>query len=151
MGAFALMVLVCAGGCALALGQNARALAFLAFAGGFATPLLLSTGQGSHVALFGYYTLLGLGIAAIAARRAWRELNWLGAVSTFGIATVWSVLRYTPPEWGTAQPFLLAFMVIYVAVALLYARQRAAQETPPGRAVVDAALVFGVPLAGFAL
>ena len=73
------------------------------------------------------------------------------AVSTFGIATVWSVLRYTPPEWGTAQPFLLAFMVIYVAVALLYARQRAAQETPPGRAVVDAALVFGVPLAGFAL
>ena len=43
------MVLVCAGGCALALGQNARALAFLAFAGGFATPLLLSTGQGSHV------------------------------------------------------------------------------------------------------
>lgn len=151
MGAFALMVLVCAGGCALALGQNARALAFLAFAGGFATPLLLSTGQGSHVALFGYYTLLGLGIAAIAARRAWRELNWLGAVSTFGIATVWGVLRYTPPEWGTAQPFLLAFMAIYVAVALLYARLRAAQETPPGRAVVDAALVFGVPLAGFAL
>ena len=92
------MVLVCTGGCALALGQNARALAFLAFAGGFATPLLLSTGQGSHVALFGYYTLLGLGIAAIAARRAWRELNWLGAVSTFGIATVWGVLRYTPPE-----------------------------------------------------
>ncbi|MCL2635375.1 MAG: DUF2339 domain-containing protein, partial [Betaproteobacteria bacterium] len=39
--AFAFMVLVCAASCALALLQNARSLAFAAFAGGFATPLLL--------------------------------------------------------------------------------------------------------------
>ncbi len=39
-------------------------------------------------------------------------------------------------------------MVIYVAVAMLYASLRAAQETPPGSAVLDAALVFGLPLAG---
>ncbi len=62
--AFALMIIVCGLSCALALLQNSRALAVAAFAGGFAVPLLLSTGQGSHVGLFSYYTLLNLAISA---------------------------------------------------------------------------------------
>ena len=41
--AFGLLVLIAALGVALALLQNSRALAFGAFAGGFAAPLLLST------------------------------------------------------------------------------------------------------------
>ena len=84
---------------------------------------------------------------SIAARRAWRELNWLGAVSTFGLATACGVLRYTSAEWDTAQPFLLMFMGIYVAVTLLYARQSGSTDSR----AVDAPLVFGVPLAGFTL
>src|SRR5690606_8546569 len=56
--AFAALGLVCLFSAVIALAQNAQALAFIGFAGGFAAPVLVSTGQGNHVALFAYYLLL---------------------------------------------------------------------------------------------
>ncbi|MDR1994385.1 DUF2339 domain-containing protein [Azonexus sp.] len=153
--AFAFMVLVCAASCLLALLQNARSLAFAAFAGGFATPLLLSTGGGSHVALFSYYTLLNLAILFIATRRAWRELNLLGFVATFGVAGAWGWMRYDVEHYASAQAFLIVFIAIFIATAILYARAtplRLGIGTGEGLPrTVDSTLVFGTPLAGFGL
>ncbi|MDO5692487.1 MAG: DUF2339 domain-containing protein [Pseudomonadota bacterium] len=151
--AFAFMVLVCAASCALALMQNARGLAFAAFAGGFATPLLLSSGAGSHVALFGYYTLLNLAILFIASRRAWRELNLLGFVATFGTATAWGWMRYEPGLYATSQAFLAIFIGIFIATAILYARAAPLRLSAGGgmSRAVDTTLVFGTPLVGFGL
>jgi uncharacterized membrane protein len=50
--AFVVLGLVCAFSTAIALLQNAMPMAFIGFAGAFAAPLLVSTGQGNHVALF---------------------------------------------------------------------------------------------------
>lgn len=145
--AFGLLVLIAALGVALALLQNSRALAFGAFAGGFAAPLLLSTGSGNHIVLFGYYTLLDLSILFIASRRAWRELNLLGFVATFGSALLWGWMRYSPEHYASAQAFLLVFIAIFIAAALLHARQRPMKLGH----YVDTALVFGTPLVGFGL
>ncbi len=46
----------------LAVLQNSLSLAILGVVGGFLAPVLASTGQGSHVALFSYYALLNAGI-----------------------------------------------------------------------------------------
>jgi len=145
--AFALMIIVCGLSCALALLQDSRALAVAAFAGGFAAPLLLSTGQGSHVGLFSYYTVLNLAILFIAHKRSWRVLNVVGFVATFGVATAWGVLKYAPAHYASAQPFLIGFVLIYLFTAILYARNT---PTRLGNAV-DTMLVFGTPLAGFGL
>lgn len=145
--AFGLMIVVCALSCALALLQNSRALAVAAFAGGFAVPLLLSTGQGSHVGLFSYYTLLNLAILFIAYKRSWRILNVVGFIATFGVATAWGILKYVPENYASAQPFLIVFVLIYLFTAILYARNT---PTRLGNAV-DTMLVFGTPLAGFGL
>ena len=145
--AFGLMILVCGFSCALALLQNSRALAVAAFAGGFAVPILLSTGQGSHVGLFGYYTVLNLAILFIAYRRNWRILNLLGFLATFVVAGAWGGLKYLPQHYASTQPFLIGFVLIYVATAVLYARNT---PTRLGNAV-DSTLVFGTPLAGFGL
>jgi uncharacterized membrane protein len=145
--AFALMIIVCGLSCALALLQNSRALAVAAFAGGFAVPLLLSTGEGSHVGLFSYYTLLNLAILFIAYKRSWRILNVVGFVATFGVATAWGLLKYLPENYASAQPFLIVFVLIYLFTAILYARNT---PTRLGNAV-DTMLVFGTPLAGFGL
>lgn len=147
MAAFTLMIVVCALSCALALMQDARSLAVAAFAGGFATPLLLSTGEGSSVALFGYYTVLNLAILYIAHKRAWRILNMVGFVATFGVATLWGVLKYTPEAYVSSQFFLAVFVVIYLAAAVMYARNT---PTRLGNAV-DSTLIFGTALAGFGL
>ena len=145
--AFGLMLVVCAFSCALALLQNARSLAVMAFAGGFAVPVLLSTGQGNHVGLFAYYTVLNVAILFIAYKRSWRILNLVGFVATFGVATLWGALKYTPENYASTQPFLIGFVLIYLLTAVLYARDT---PTQLGRAV-DSTLVFGTPLAGFGL
>jgi uncharacterized membrane protein len=145
--AFALMVAVCALSALLAVLQDARALAVIGAAGGFLAPILASTGQGDHVALFTYYTVLNLGILGVAWKKDWRLLNLVGFAFTFGIATVWGVLRYQPAHYGSTQPFLIVFCVLYVAIAVLFAMHRAVRLSD----YVDATLVFGVPLIGFGL
>lgn len=107
--AFALSIVLVAGAGVLAVRQNAIALALLGILAGFLAPLWLSTGQGNHVALFGYYAVLNAGIFTIAWWRPWRALNVLGFVFTFAIGTIWGVLRYRPQDFATTEPFLLLF------------------------------------------
>lgn len=147
LGAFGLMVAVCVLAAALAILQNSLALAVIGTAGGFLAPILASTGQGDHVALFSYYTVLNVGIVAIAWRRDWRLLNLVGFVFTFGIGTLWGVLRYRAELWGSTQPFLVVFFVLYTLLAVRHAWSRA----PRLAHYVDGSLVFGTPLVGFGL
>lgn len=145
--AFALMVLICAAAVALALLQDAEGLAAAAFAGGYAVPLLLG-GEGGPVAvMFGYHTLLNLGVLALAWRKAWRSINLIGFFATFGVATFWGVLSYRPQDFAVAQPFLILSVLIYLAAAILYARN---SDSRVGR-IVDSSLLFGTALVGFGL
>ncbi|HEU0044823.1 DUF2339 domain-containing protein [Sphingomonas sp.] len=147
LAAFAMMILVCALGCALALSQSSQALALTAFAGGYATPMLLSDGAGQVAGLFAYYSILNLAVLYIASRRAWRLLNLLGFFATFGVATLWMAGGYRPTDFWVTQAFVAASVLIYLAAAVLFARRT------PGRigAVVDTTLLFGPALAGFGL
>ena len=140
--AFGLMLVIVAVGVALAVLQDALWLALFATIGGFAAPVLASTGGGSHVHLFGYYLILNLGILAIALKKGWRSLNFLGAICTFGIGIGWGANYYRPEFFGTVEPFLLAFFAIYLAITVLYTLRHGA-----GAPVLDGVLVFGVPLA----
>lgn len=145
--AFAASIALVSGAGALAVLQGAMALAVFAVLGGFLAPIWLSTGSGNHVALFGYYAVLNAAIVAIAWFRAWRPLNLLGFVFTFGLGTLWGVLDYQAADYGSAQGFLALFFAIYLAVPLLHARRR-----PMGRRdLIDGCLVFGAPLVAFSL
>ena len=147
LAAFALMLVVCALSCALALLQNSRTLAGAAFGGGFAVPVLLSSGQGSHVGLFSYYMLLNAAIMSIAYKKSWRFLNVMGVLATFGVALAWGALKFEPQHYASSQPFLLCFLLIFIATAVLHARNT---PTQLGNAV-DSTLVFGSPLVAFGL
>ena len=145
--AFAVLALVCAFSTAIALLQNAMPMAFIGFAGAFAAPVLLSTGQGDHVGLFSYYLLLGVAIAAVARVKAWRALNLLGFFATFGVATAWGLLKYQPEQLASTEPFLIAFFVLYLAASLMYATRHGLVP----KQAVDATLIFGLPLVAFGL
>jgi uncharacterized membrane protein len=140
--AFGLLFLLTIGTCALAVLQNAQWLAIFGIVGGFAAPILTSTGQGSHIALFSYYALLNAGVLAIALKRSWRALNLLGFVFTFSIGTAWGVLRYEPQDYLSAQAFLALFFLYYVGIAVAYAHL----EAPKLKSYVDGTLVFGTPM-----
>ncbi len=154
--AFVLMGAVCALSALIAVLQNSRTLAVIGFAGGFLVPVLTSTGQGSHVALFSYYAMLNIAIMLIAGFHSrqsrvqgssWRVLNIVGFVATFGVTTAWGVLKYTPQNYVTTQPFLISFFILFTITAIFYARIQATQL----KNMVDGTLVFGTPLVAFGL
>jgi uncharacterized membrane protein len=145
--AFALLFALTAFTCLLAVLQDAVWLAVFGIAGGFATPILASTGGGSHIFLFSYYAILNTGILAIALYRSWRLLNVVGFAFTFIIGTAWGVLRYAPEHYLSVQLFLMLFFIYYVSITLLYASRQA----PNLKHYVDGTLVFGTPLVAFGL
>lgn len=145
--ALAIMILVVMLGAALALLQNAQVLAIMATAGGFLAPILTSDGSGNHVGLFSYYLVLNLGVLTIAWFKTWRMLNWIGFVFTFVITSIWGVLQYQPYFYASTQPFLLAFFALYLIVSVLFSLKQPPQLT----GLVDASLVFGLPVVAFGL
>jgi len=131
----------------LAVLQDSRALAVTAITGGFATPILASTGGGSHIGLFSYYLVLNCAIFFVAWFKSWRLLNVIGFLFTFIIASIWGVTQYRSAHFATTEPFLVAFFLIYVAVSILFALK----QKPQLKGYVDGTLVFGVPMVGFGL
>jgi uncharacterized membrane protein len=158
--AFALLAALGAFAALLALRQDALPLAVLGSSGGFLAPVLTSTGAGSHVALFGYYLLLNLGIALIARHKAWKLLNLVGLAFTFGIGLGWGLKSWRPALFWSTEPFLVAHVALYLWIAVQYALRLSG---PPGEdggpgaraparaAYADAGLLFGMPLAAFGL
>lgn len=144
---FALLLLLTVFTCLLAVLQNSHWLAIFGIVGGFAVPILASSGGGSHVGLFTYYALLDAGVFGLAMLRAWRQLNVLGFCFTFSISTAWGVLRYQPENYQSVQLFLILFFAFYLAIPLAYARRR----TMELKHYVDGTLVFGTPLIAFGL
>ena len=164
--AFGLLVAVTVFSAILAITQDALGLAAAAALGGFAAPLLVSTGAGSHVALFSYFALLNAGILVIAWFKAWRLLNVIGFTGTFSIGVAWGLRSYTPELLWSTEPFLILFFVMYLAIGLLFTRRKLLQmsDAPEddGREAlllwsarkgdyVDGTLLFGPPLVGFGL
>jgi len=162
--ALAMLVAVTVFSGMLAVLQNALGLAAAAALGGFAAPILTSTGSGNHVALFSYFALLNAGIFAIAWFKAWRLLNLIGFVGTFGIGFAWGLRSYTPELFASTEPFLVLFFLMYVGIGLLFARRKLmeADAVPEDRKAllrwavrkgdyIDGTLLFGVPVVAFAL
>ena len=145
--AFGLVLVVVAAAALLALLQNAAWLALIGFIGGYLAPVLVSTGSGNHVALFGYYALLNAAVLGVAWVRPWRALNLVGFAFTFVIGTLWGYRYYQPQHFASTEPFLVLFFLFFVAIPVLYALRQA----PPKRGLVDGTLVFGTPLLAFPL
>lgn len=145
--AFAMLLIICAASVGLAVLQRALSLAMLASLGGYAAPLLLSSGSGSHVSLFSFYLLLSVGILAISIWQHWRELNLLGMFFTFGVGGLWGIADYRPQYYLSCQLFLIANLLVFgvFSVALSLRAQK------KGERIIDGVLLFAPPLVGFGM
>ena len=146
-GALALLICIAGLSAMLAVLQNSQSLALLGIIGGFLAPILAGSGKADHVVLFGYYLVLNGGILLVSWHKAWRGLNLVGFIFTFGLGTLWGVLTYRPEDFATTEPFLIAIFLMYVGMAVLFTwRQPLAL-----RGYIDGPLLFGTPLAAFGL
>jgi hypothetical protein len=111
--AFPLMGVVTALACVLALRHREQLLAALALVGGFATPLLLTTGEDRPIGLFGYFLLLDLGLLFVGRRRGWAWLGILALLATFGFESLWIVERMGPERITFGLGILALFALVF--------------------------------------
>ena len=121
--AFALMVGISALGVLLTLVYDRRELAVIALLGGFATPFMVSTGDGNFKVLFTYLLILNAGMLALANFKKWPIINILSFALTWLLFTFWALFKFDSlqpaPVW-TAMAFATAFYAVFFAMILLY-------------------------------
>ncbi|MBI2892052.1 MAG: DUF2339 domain-containing protein [Deltaproteobacteria bacterium] len=120
----ALMALVTATGVVLALRYDALAIAMMTFAGGYLTPVLLSTGQDRPIELFAYVLVLDLGAFAVAFFRKWRPLDALAFVATEALLLGWLSEFYdfyADPRVWLAVGLLALFFALFTLLPLVNA------------------------------
>lgn len=101
-------------------------VATLGLVGGFATPLVLSSGGNHPIQLFGYVLLLDLAYLFIATKRRWPSLATIVVLGTAVMQGLWIFLRAEPGDVHVA-------LVILGVFALLFAGWGLVRATPQTR------------------
>ena len=116
---FLLMTLITAVAFLLSVRLNAIVVAVLGIAGGFLTPILLSTNQDNPLGLFGYIALLDIGLLALAQRQRWNALPILGAIGTALMQFAWVDAFFVPEKYFAGNKVLI-FMAVFVGFQALF-------------------------------
>lgn len=111
--AFVTMLAITAATGAMAVAQNAEVLAALALAGGFVTPILLSSGQNREVALFVYVAIFDTATLALLYFKPWRRLLILSFAGTLILYIGWYANYYHSDERNTTLAFASLFFALF--------------------------------------
>lgn len=117
----ALVTVVCG---LLAWRHRTQLVAVLGLLGGFATPLLLSTGEDRPLSLFGYLLLLDVGLLWLAKERRWPALGALALVGTVLYQGMWILARMASGEIFLGLAILGLFALLFVASSVWVQRDR---------------------------
>ena len=108
--AFIFLCIVTAFSVVISLSYNRQELAILSLIGGFASPLIVSTGEGNYVVLFSYLLVLDASLLLIAYHRNWSLLNAI----VFGLTTImygtWLQQKLIPQAGTVGAPYLGALL-----------------------------------------
>ena len=128
------MVLVTAWNAYMSWAQNSELLAAYALAGGFATPVLLSTGGNHEVFLFTYLLAIDVATIALVKLRPWPRLL-LGAFPfTVVYFMGWFASFYVAEELAVTSAFIALFVAAFASVPI--AREQGRKDGE-GEAVAD--------------
>jgi uncharacterized membrane protein len=116
--ALAAMVLVTAWNAYMSWAQNSQLLAAYALAGGFATPILLSTGGNHEIFLFTYLLAIDVATIALVRLRPWPRLLLAAFPFTVAYFIGWYISFYTATELAVTSVFIALFVAAFGSVPL---------------------------------
>jgi uncharacterized membrane protein len=134
--AFVLLAVVTATAVLLSIRRESLFIAVLGLLGGFATPVLLSTGENQPIPLFAYLTLLNIGVAWVAYRQTWPLLTTLTLLLTTVYQWGW-VFRFLDRSQLTLAMGIFLVLPLTSLAGLILAKRRA-----PGNAATGADRTF---------
>ena len=127
--AFSAAIVITIAAMAYAMALDEVLIAFLSLLGGFATPLIVSTGKNMPHPLFGYVLVLSCGAMLCGFFRRWRAVNVMAFIGTFLLYTLWfekflrPILPYVQAHRDkilVAECWLGVFFAVYLVLPLLY-------------------------------
>ena len=121
--AFILMLVITSFSVFISVMYNRQELAILSLIGGFATPFMVSTGQGNYQVLFTYVLILDLGMLVLAYLRKWNLVNILAYAFTMILYFGWlqsKVIDQTDAPYKGAFIFATIFYVVFIVMSLIH-------------------------------
>ena len=112
--AFILMLVITAFAVVLSLAYNRIELAVVSILGGFASPFMVSTGEGNYVVLFTYVLILDAGMLVLAYYKKWNLVNIICYVFTVLLFGGWLSVKY-----DTLEPEPIAGALIFATMFYL--------------------------------
>ena len=113
-----LMILVTAWNAYMAWAQDAELLAAYALAGGFATPMLVSTGGNHEIFLFTYLLAIDVATIALVRLKSWPRLLFGTFPLTVAFFIAWYAEFYAASELATTSIFIALFGAAFASVAV---------------------------------
>lgn len=120
--AFIIMLLITAFSVFISIIYDRVELAALSLIGGFATPFMVSTGQGNYMVLFIYVLILDIGMLVLAYLRKWNLVNIMAYAFTMILYFGWlqtKVIGQTNAPYKGAIIFAAIFYVIFVLMNII--------------------------------
>ena len=117
--AYGLMIAVTTLAGLIAIRFDGKLVAILGVLGGYGTPVMLSTGAANFPALYGYMTVLGIGVLGMCFARQWPLLHYLALVCNWVLAIA-ALRQYTPGNFWQVQPFLIGFFALFSTMVFAY-------------------------------
>ena len=120
--AFLILVVITIFAVLLSLAYDKKELAIIAIFGGFATPILVSTGAGNYKILFTYILILDIGMLVLAYFKKWNLVNFVANFATVLLFSIWISDAYfnkhNLPYLG-ALLFVTAFYLVFFLMNLI--------------------------------
>lgn len=120
---FVILVVITLFAVFLSINYNRIEIAILAIIGGFASPLLLSTGSGNYIVLFSYIMLLNVGMLVLSYYKKWRWVNIVSFGFTALLFAIWLFNQLDEQTYQTfngAIYFATGFFLIFFLMNILY-------------------------------
>lgn len=117
--AFAILIAITIFSVILSLVYDRKELALFSLLGGYASPLMISTGEGNYVVLFSFLLILNSGILLISMRKKWGIVGIVSFVCTHLFYWVWLLLRFEEQYTAGALIFAALFFAQFYLLALI--------------------------------
>jgi uncharacterized membrane protein len=120
--AFGLMLVITAFAVIFSLAYDRVELAVLSLLGGFASPFMVSTGEGNYVILFTYVLILDAGMLVLAYYKKWNLVNIISYAFTILLFGGWLGVKYVtlePRPVAGALIFATLFYLVFFAMNII--------------------------------
>lgn len=120
--AFIITVVITGFSVLFSLGYDRKELAVLSLLGGFASPFMVSTGEGNYIVLFTYILILDVGMLVLAYYKKWNIINIIAYVATVLLFASWEGMRFKKDDASMIDGglfFATAFYLVFFAMNMI--------------------------------